>query len=157
MQRFKVFDILHHEHLCQITLTLTENNFLNDLFEQLEELGVKIKFLVSHLGKDGILHITFCVEKTSLKTTQKILLQLPSNEDSVHINPEVGMVAIHGPHFAEQHGIIDAMHHALTSQGLKVLAISTTVSTSFFVIPASEVVRAIDILKEAFEIPQGKI
>ncbi|MBW2220987.1 MAG: ACT domain-containing protein [Deltaproteobacteria bacterium] len=147
MQRFKVFDILHHEHLCQITLTLTENNFLNDLFEQLEEMGVKIKFLVSHLGKDGILHITFCVEKTSLKTTQKILLQLP----------EVGMVAIHGPHFAEQSGIIDAMHHALTSQGLKVLAISTTVSTSFFVIPASEVVTAIDILKEAFEIPQGKI
>ncbi|MCK5514473.1 MAG: hypothetical protein KAJ00_08240 [Deltaproteobacteria bacterium] len=157
MQRFKVFDVLHHEHLSQITLTLTENNFLNDLFEQLEELGVKIKFLVSHLGKDGILHITFCVEKTSLKTTQKILLQLPSNEDSVHINPEVGMVAIHGPHFAEQSGIIDAMHHALTSQGLKVLAISTTVSTSFFVIPASEVVHAIDILKEAFEIPQGKI
>ncbi len=67
------------------------------------------------------------------------------------------MVAIHGPHFAEQSGIIDAMHHALTSQGLKVLAISTTVSTSFFVIPASEVVTAIDILKEAFEIPQGKI
>ena len=157
MQRFKVFDILHHEHLSQITLTLTENNFLNDLFEQLEEMGVKIKFLVSHLGKDGILHITFCVEKTSLKTTQKMLLQLPSNEDSVHINPEVGMVAIHGPHFAEQPGIIDAMHYALTSQGLKVLAISTTVSTSFFVIPASEVVRAIDILKEAFEIPQGKI
>ena len=157
MQRFKVFDVLHHEHLSQITLTLTENNFLNDLFEQLEELGVKIKFLVSHLGKDGILHITFCVEKTSLKTTQKILLQLPSNEDSVHINPEVGMVAIHGPHFAEQAGIIDAMHHALTSQGLNVLAISTTVSTSFFVIPASEVVPAIDILKEAFEIPQGKI
>jgi len=157
MQRFKVFDVLHHEHLSQITLTLTENNFLNDLFVQLEEMGVKIKFLVSHQGKDGILHITFCVEKTNLKTTQKILLQLPSNEDSVHINPEVGMVAIHGPHFAEQPGIIDAMHHALTSQGLKVLAISTTVSTSFFVLPASEVVPAIDILKEAFEIPQGKI
>lgn len=157
MQRFKVFDILHHEHLCQITLTLIENNCLNDLFEQLEEMGVKIKFLVSHQGKDGILHITFCVEKTNLKTTQKILLQLPSNEDSVHINPEVGMVAIHGPHFAEQPGIIDAMHHALTAQGLKILTISTTVSTSFFVIPASEVVHAIDILKEAFEIPQGKI
>ena len=157
MQRFKVFDILHHEHLCQITLTQTENNCLNDLFVKLEEMGVKIKFLVSHQGKDGILHITFCVEETNLKTTQKILLQLSSGDDSFHIRPEVGMVAIHGPHFAEQPGIIDVMHHALTSQGLNVLAISTTVSTSFFVIPASEVVRAIDILKGAFEIPQGKI
>ena len=157
MQRFKVFDILHHEHLSQITLTQTENNCLNDLFVQLEETGIKIKFLVSHQGKDGVFHITFCVEKTNLKIVQKILLQLSSGGDSVHIHPEVGMVAIHGPHFAEQPGIIDAMHHALTFQGLNVLAISTTVSTSFFVIPASEVVRAIDILKEAFEIPQGKI
>lgn len=157
MQRFKVFDILHHEHLCQITLTWTENPCLDDLFEHLEEMGVKIKFLISHQGTDNLLHITFCAEKTDLKTIQKILANRSLDEGSVQINPEVGMVAIHGPHFAEQPGIIDAMHHALTSRGLKVLAISTTVSTSFFVIPACEVVHAIDILKEAFEIPQGKI
>jgi hypothetical protein len=38
-----------------------------------------------------------------------------------------------------------------------VLAISTTVSTSYFIIPALEVVRALEILREAFEIPRGKI
>lgn len=157
MERFKVFDILHHEHLCQISLTLFKNNCLKGLFEQLEEVGVKIKFLAYHQGKDGALHLTFCVEKSSLKTTQKILSQFTLKKDSIHIHAEVGMVAIHGPHFSEQPGIIDAMHHALSSQGLQVLAISTTVSTSFFVIPASEVVKAIDILKETFEIPQGKI
>jgi len=157
MKRFKVFDILHHEHLCQISLTLTENNSSKALFEQLEEEGVKIKFLVCHQEKEGNLHVTFCVEKGSLKTTQKILSQFPLNEDAIHIHPEVGMVAIHGPHFAEEPGIINVMHSALSSKGLKALAISTTVSTSFFTIPASEVVKAIDILKEAFEIPQGKI
>ena len=157
MERFKVFDILHHEHLCQISLTLTENNCLKDLFDQLEEKEVKIKFLAYHQEKDGVLHLTFCVEKGSLKTTQKILLEHSSKDDAIDIHPETGMVAIHGPHFAEQHGIIDTMHNALSSQGLKVQAISTTVSTSFFTIPAYEVVRAIDILKEAFEIPQGKI
>jgi predicted amino acid-binding ACT domain protein len=57
----------------------------------------------------------------------------------------------------EQPGIIDNMHNALSSQGVNVLAISTTISTSFFVIPASEVIRAIDILNEAFEIPRGKV
>ncbi len=156
MERFKVFDVLHHEHLSQISLTLIENNCLKGLFEQLEETGIKIKFLVCHQGEDGVLHLTFCVEKSNLKTTQKIL-KISLKEDAIHIYPEAGMVAIHGPHFAEQSGIIDVMHHALSSKGLKVLAISTTVSTSFFIIPASEVVRAIEILKEAFEIPQGKI
>jgi len=157
MKRFEVFDILHHEHLCQISLTLIETSLLKGLFEQLGKEGIKIKFLVCHQEKDGALHLTFCVEKGSLKTTQKILSQFSLNEDAIHIHSEVGMVAIHGPHFAEEPGIIDVMHNALSSRGLKVLAISTTVSTSFFTIPASEVVKAIDILKEAFEIPQGKI
>lgn len=157
MKRFKVFDILHHEHLCQISLTFSENISSKDLFEQLEEEEVKIKFLACHQEKDGALHLTFCIEKGSLKTTQKILSQFSLNEDALHIHSEVGMVAIHGPHFAEEPGIINVMHSALSSKGLKVLAISTTVSTSFFTIPAFEVVRAIDILKEAFEIPQGKI
>lgn len=157
MQRFKVFDILHHEHLSQVTLSQTDTHSLNDLFQQLEAMEVKIKFLVSHQGEGERLHVTFCVEKTNLKTIQKMLLQRSFDTDAVQIIPDVGMVAIHGPHFAEQPGIIDVMHHALTAAGLTIHSISTTVSTSFFVIPAREVVRAIGILKEAFEIPQGKI
>jgi len=157
MKRFKVFDILHHEHLCQISVTLMNNFLFKSLFEHLEDEGVKIKFLVCHQEKDEVLNLTFCVEKGSLKTTQKVLAQCSLHEDTTHIHSEVGMVAIHGPHFAEEPGIIDAMHNALSSKRLKILAISTTVSTSFFTIPASEVVNAIDILKEAFEIPKGKI
>ena len=157
MERFKVFDVLHHEHLSLVSLTLVQPDSLQKLFEQLEEKEIKIKFLVAHHGNDGVLHLTFCVERSSLKTTHNTLLELPLQEDVLDIHTEVGMVAIHGPHFAEQHGIIDVMHHALSSQGLQVLAISTTVSTSYFIIAASEVVRALEILRETFEIPQGKI
>ena len=157
MERFKVFDVLHHEYLSLVSLTLAQPDALQELFEQLEEKEIKIKFLVAHHKNDGVLHLTFCVERSSLKTTHNTLLELPLREDALNIQAEVGMVAIHGPHFAEQHGIIDVMHNALSSQGLQVLAISTTVSTSYFIIPASEVVRALEILREAFEIPQGKI
>ena len=157
MERFKVFDVLHHEHLSLISLSLTEPSSLPGLFEQLEGKEIKIKFLVSHHENDGRLHLIFCVERSILKTTQNTLLELPLNEDVLDIQPEVGMVAIHGPHFAEEPGIINVMHNALSSQHLPVLAISTTLSTSYFIIPAPEVVRALDILREAFEIPRGKI
>ena len=157
MERFKVFDVLHHEHLSLISLSSFEPATLSGLFERLEEKEIKIKFLASHHESDGTLHITFCVERSSLKTTHNTLLNLPLQENVFDIQPEVGMVAIHGPHFAEEHGIINVMHHALSSQCLPVLAISTTVSTSYFIIPAPEVVRALDILREAFEIPRGKI
>ena len=157
MERFKVFDVLHHEHLSLISLSLAETASLPGLFARLEEKDIKIKFLVSHHEIDGTLHLTFCVERSSLKTTHNTLLELPLQEDVIDIQPEVGSVAIHGPHFAEEPGIINVMHRALSSQGLQVLAISTTVSTSYFIIPAPEVVRALDILREAFEIPRGKI
>ena len=157
MERFKVFDVLHHEHLSLISLSITNPAFLSGLFEQLEEKEIKIKFLVSHNENDGRLHIIFCVERSSLKTTQNTILEFPLEEDVLDINPEVGMVAIHGPHFAEEPGIINVMHSALSSQHLQVLAISTTLSTSYFILPAFEVVRALDILREAFEIPRGKI
>ena len=157
MERFKVFDVLHHEHLSLISLSITDPAFLPGLFEQLEGKEIKIKFLVSHHENDGKLHLIFCVERSSLKTTQNTILELPLKEDVLDIQPEVGMVAIHGPHFAEESGIINVMHSALSSQNLQVLAISTTLSTSYFIIPALEVVRALDILREAFEIPRGKI
>jgi aspartokinase len=157
MERFKVFDVLHHEHLSLISLSITNPAFLSGLFERLEKKEIKIKFLVSHNENDGRLHLIFCVERSSLKTTQNTILEFPLEEDVLDINPEVGMVAIHGPHFAEEPGIINVMHSALSSQHLQVLAISTTLSTSYFIIPAPEVVRALDILREAFEIPRGKI
>jgi aspartokinase len=157
MERFKVFDVLHHEHLSLVSLSLTEPSLLPGLFEQLEGKEIKIKFLVSHNENDGRLHLIFCVERSSLKTTQNSIMDLPLPEDALDIQPEVGIVAIHGPHFAEEPGIINVMHSALSSQNLQVLAISTTLSTSYFIIPTPEVVRALDILREAFEIPRGKI
>lgn len=157
MERFKIYNILHHDHLGQISLALTEdNNCLEDLFGQLDERGVKIKFLVFQQEKDGFFQLTFCVEKGDLKATQKTLSHLSLKDEAIYINPKAGMVAIYGPHFVERPGIVDAMHQALSSQGVKILAISTTVSTSFFVIPATQVILATDILREAFEIPQGK-
>lgn len=156
MERFKVFDILHHEHLCEISLTGVELNAFKSLFELLDEKGVKIKFLALHRDKDGALHLTFCVESSNLKAAQNILLQLSLPEENIQIFQEAGMVAVYGPHFGERPGIIDAMYNALSSQGVKARAFSTTASTSIFVVAASEVVRALDILKETFEIPHGK-
>jgi len=157
MERIKIYDILHHDHLCQIELNLGENSSLKALFDQLENREIKIKFIAFHQEREENPQLTFCVERSSLKTTQKILSQLSLKDEDVHINPGVGMVAIYGPHFVERHGIIDVMHNALSSRSIDILAISTTLSSSFFVVPSSEVVRAVDILRETFEIPMGKV
>jgi aspartokinase len=156
MERFKVFDILHHEYLCMINMSLSENTCLQELFSQFETIEIKIKFFTLHQVKKESTHLSFCVERSNLKTAQKVLKNFFKEED-FHIFPEAGMVAVYGPHFGEKPGIINAMHSSLSSKGVRVLAISTTASTSYFVIPAFEVLRSIDLLKGYFEIPQGKV
>ena len=157
MERLKIYDILHNENLCQINLTTKNNSCVEALFNQLGNRGIKIKFFAFHQEGNESSQFAFCIQKSELKTTQKILTEIPFDEKDIHINTEVGMIAIYGPHFVEKPGIIHAMHSALTSQGINILAISTTISTSFFIIPSSDVVRAVTCLKENFEIPMGKV
>jgi aspartokinase len=157
MERFKIYDILHHDRICQIRLSLKDHSCIKGIFDQMEGLLIKIKFSAFQQERGGLLQLIFCVDKSDLKRAQKALRESDLKEEDIHILHEAGMVAIYGPHFVERPGIIAVMHNALSSQGVKVLAISTTLSTSFFVIPASEVCRAVDILKQAFEIPRGKL
>ena len=157
MERFKIYDILHHDRLCLIRLTLKDHSCIKGIFDQMEGMWIKIKFSAFQQEGDGLFQITFCVDRSDLKRAQKALRKSDLKEEDIHMLHEAGMVAIYGPHFVERPGIIAVMHNALSSQGVKVLAISTTLSSSFFVIPASEVYRAVDILKQAFEIPSGKL
>ena len=157
MERLKIYDILHNENLCQIKLTTKNNNCVEDLFNQLGNREIKIKFFAFHQDGNENSQLTFCIQKSELKTTQKILTEISFDEKDIQINADVGMVAIYGPHFVEKPGIIHSMYSALTSQGINILAISTTISTSFFIIPSSDVIRAVTCLKENFEIPTGKV
>ena len=157
MERLKIYDILHNENLCQIKLTTKNNSCVEDLFNQLGNREIKIKFFAFHQDENESSQFAFCIQKSELKTTQKILTEISFDEKDIHIDKEVGMVAIYGPHFVEKPGILHAMHSALSSQGINILAISTTISTSFFIIHSSDVVRAINCLNEMFEIPTGKV
>ena len=156
MERLKIYDILHNEHLCQIKLS-AENSCVEELFSRLGSRDIKIKFFASHQDGHEKSQLAFCIQKSELKTAQKILTDLSFDEKDLQIHTAVGMVAIYGPHFVEIPGIIHAMHSALFSRGINILAINTIISTSFFIISSSDVVRAVTCLKENFEIPTGKV
>ena len=156
-ERVKIYNILQQFHLAQVSLNVTSSKVYENIFYHLEQQGIKIKFLALQNRSECSFQLTFCVEKSHVSVTKTVLSTLLLENEPFEINPEVGMVAIYGPHFAEIPGILDTMYHTLFSQGVTIFAISTTVSTSFFVIHSSQVSRATDILKETFEIPQGKI
>ena len=155
--RIRIYDILHHEHLCHISLAGAGHSRMQALFERLEMREVRIKFFSLHQDEQGGARCSFCVERSYLKTAQNILAEISVNQEHARICAEAGLVAIYGPHFGERPGIIDAMHAALADQAVPILAISTTLSTSFFVVPSCDVPRSIELLKATFEIPRGKV
>lgn len=155
-ERLKIYDVLHNDYLCRICLNLPSLDRLDQLFRRLDDHQIKLKFLAFLRGPQNLRHISFCVERSHLKTVRSMVEQLLPPDTSFDFFDEAGTVAIYGPHFGERFGILDSMHHALTSQGVEVMGISTTVSTSFLVVRAEAVGRAVAILKQLFEIPSGK-
>ena len=155
MERLKVFDILHHDYLSHINLSLSDDAQAIQLFEQLEEKEIRMKFLALQKKDKAGGRLSFCVERSNFKSVQRILTRLELEDKGSFYN-DAGMVAVYGPHFGEKSGIIDLMHNALTKDGISVFGISTTISTSYLVVPGSQVVQAIESLKKIFEIPQSR-
>jgi aspartokinase len=63
------------------------------------------------------------------------------------------MVSIFGPHFAERPGIAGTMFSALASASINILAISTSISSLCCIIEETDMEPAVEVLREAFELP----
>jgi aspartokinase len=60
---------------------------------------------------------------------------------------------VHGPHFRERPGLGALMFSTLAAAGIKLLAVSTSISTLSCVIEADRLEAAVQALHETFQIP----
>lgn len=72
---------------------------------------------------------------------------------AVQAVPNVGLIAIHGPHFADRPAIAGTMFSALALAGIEPLLITSSISTVAGVIAAQDIPRAVAVLKETFLLP----
>ena len=63
-ERFKIYNILQHFHLAQISLNVTSSKVYENIFYHLEQQGIKIKFLALQNRNERSFQLTFCVEKS---------------------------------------------------------------------------------------------
>jgi len=83
---------------------------------------------------------------------------LKANQDRLGIqsiahHPRVAFLAVHGPHFRERPGLGALMFSTLAAAGIKMLAVSTSISTLSCVIEAERLEAAVQALQETFQIP----
>jgi aspartate kinase len=66
---------------------------------------------------------------------------------------EAAIVSIFGPDFRERPGIAGTMFEALATQGINILAISTSISTVSCVIESDSLETALNALRKTFDLP----
>jgi aspartate kinase len=117
--------------------------------------GINVQFIVQCFDENAQDHVVFCVNQEDFDAALAIVDEVKGYVEaaSVESNPSVATVSIFGPDFRERPAIAGMMFGALASQGINILAISTSISTVSCVIDAECLDQAIASLTEMFDLP----
>jgi aspartokinase len=117
--------------------------------------GINVQFIVQCLDENAQDHVVFCVNQDDFDAALTIVNEVKDyvEASSVTSNSAVATVSIFGPDFRERPAIAGTMFRALASQGINILAISTSISTVSCVIDADHLSQAVASLTETFDLP----
>jgi len=121
----------------------------------LGEQGVNVQFIVQCIDLENRDHVVLCVSRSDLHLTLELLEAVKEEvgAQAVIQVPKVGIVSVFGPDFRERPGIAARVFDALASEGINILAISTSISTVSCVIAEELLEQATEVLGETFTLP----
>jgi aspartate kinase len=125
------------------------------ILNKLGEQGVNVQFIVQCIDLEHRDHVVLCVGRSDLQLTLGLLEAMKEEVGAQAIihAPEVGIVSVFGPDFRERPGIAARVFEALASEGINILAISTSISTVSCVIAEGLLDQATEVLGETFALP----
>ncbi|HNX50593.1 MAG TPA: ACT domain-containing protein [Thermoanaerobaculaceae bacterium] len=120
---------------------------------------INTQLVVQQGDADGHIHVFFCIQQGDEASTMSILAELLSSSPGATSSAETGVavLAVHGPHFRERAGCAAAACSALTGAGVRVLAISTSVSSVACVVPVGSLPVAVRALQAAFDVSPSAV
>ncbi len=156
MSRIKIGGIIQTKELAQVGITSARHETLpGALFKKLGAEGINIQFIAESINGSGQKSIVFCIEQADLPATLKLIQLGPDRiaRDGILTHSPVGIISVFGPHFREKPSIAGTMFSALENSGIRILAISTSISTLSCVIEENSLPKAVQVISEVFELP----
>lgn len=161
MKKIKLGGIIEHRDLSMISIeNIPDRSGIAGLtFQSLSQRGINVEFIIHCLNRKGHSQVILCVSHSNSDETLAVIhgLKPRIGHPEVIINSDIAVISIFGPHFRERPGIAGPFFAALNSQGINILAISTSISTCSCVIPAPALAAALKAIGEAFEVPGGEV
>jgi aspartate kinase len=157
MDKVKAGGIIQNTGLAQVGVMAVPDKLgvAGAILNTLAQTGLNVQFIVQLLDLEDNAHVVFCVDQNDLSTTLAILREVKGKIGAREITHKgsVAIVSIFGPDFRERPGIAGAMFNALASASVNILSISTSISTVSCVIDNADVDLAMEVLREAFDLP----
>lgn len=121
----------------------------------LGEKNINVEFIVHTLDLEGNGNLIFCIDRKNLEPTLNLLDGIKSLMEARAITSrhDVAVISVFGPHFRETPFISGLILTALGIMGIKILAISTSISSCSCLIQGDQVEEAMRALHETFEAP----
>lgn len=158
MDKIKIGGVMQSDGRSMIRLTSLpeQTGTTGGVIGMLGGLGINIEFLVEACDLDDCCHITMCVDRRDLEAALSSLegAKHRMGLKNISCHPDVVVVSIFGPHFREKPRIAGVMFSALAQIGVKVSAVSTSISSLSCVVRAEDSAAVLQALGDFFDIPE---
>jgi len=128
------------------------------LFNYLQQNGIAIALLSEGPGSDEARNLLLVISKDSLRKLEPDLetLRVAMDAQTLVITKGVAVVRILGPHFDIRPGVAGLLYRQFEQAGVRMLANSTTVTTSLLVVFENELDKVEREIGRIFRTPKGR-
>jgi hypothetical protein len=160
-KRIKVYWIVPQPDLDLWAVNIPSTDVLEeiaDILTQFGEFGLSIPFLIAIPRlRVGELLFAFSTGRPAGSEDQGGMVRKVLNERLPGLRPmrliPVAGIFLHGPHFGDRYGIVNALVEALDKVGVSILALSCTISSISVIVRQQELAPALLVLGQVFEAP----
>jgi aspartate kinase len=157
MAKIRIGGIMQNAHLALLNVTAVPDRpgIASAILGGLGQKGINVQFIVQCIDQNHRDQVALCVDRDDLGEAESVVSGVAPELDAgrVIINPEVAIVSIFGPDFRERPGIAGTMFEALATDGINIMAISTSISTVSCVIGSDDMEMALIALRNTFDLP----
>jgi aspartate kinase len=157
MDKIRIGGIMQNAHVSLLNVTALPDRpgIAAAILGGLGQQGINVQFIVQCIDQSERDQVALCVDRDDLAVAHKVLNRVVPGFESGQVIPhsEAAIVSIFGPDFRERPGIAGTMFEALATQGINILAISTSISTVSCVIESDSLETALNALRKTFDLP----
>ena len=157
MSKVKIGGFLHHEHLARVSVMGVPGRLDTAavVLNTFGQAGINVQFIVQCPDQHGDDHVVLCVDQDELGRALEWVCRIEAElcASAVSSDADVATLGIFGPDFRVRPGIAGTFFTALTSAGIRLQAISTSISTVTVVIAADRLADAVAAIQQTFELP----